>query len=252
MTAVPLGETPSLCITCPEARPNIARSGGATCWYCHDRLQQMLIEVVQRYARLSARPQGGADFGRRAPGFASRPPVNIHIAALRDPRTAPITLGEAHSPLNLLITWGRWVRDARGQTRARYPQDFGDLAIAYVEGQYLDSALDWVTRQPWVPKIYEQTRAVVSQLRKANGEPNPRPFAQCECGSPLFPPRDGDLVVRCAGCELTYDPLAQIELVRRRTTCKACAHGETQHSNDDEIHACNVQWCDCAGFQETP
>lgn len=262
MTAVPLGETPSLCILCPPARAKVTRSGGVTDWDCHDRLTGQVNEIVTRYARLSARPQGGQGFGRRAPGYHSRPPVNIHNAALRDPRTAPAELGDPHAPLNLLITWASWMRGVRRQQRVAYPANTADLAVAFIEGEYLTRSMDWITRQHWVVTFDAQVRVVVSQLRSATGEPNPRPVGWCAkpvvregksytCGHPLFPPRGSELDIPCRGCGASYEPLDQIRIAAKPAgTCALCGHLNSQHSNDREPRACNARWCACGNYME--
>lgn len=257
MTAVPLGETPSLCVLCPEGRERIARPGGMTDWACHDRIADQLGEIVQRYARLTAKVSHSHDFGRRAPGYHSRPPLNIHAAALRDPRTAPLELGQPHSPLNLFITWATWIRGERRQDAlVQYPPD--DLAVLDFEWRYLTTSMDWITRQPWIPRFAEQTKAVVSQLRSATGEPNPKPIGKCDgiegvtpgCGHPLFPPTEGRNV-RCGGCSAEYDPLEQIRLRRRQIgLCRVCGHASAQHGNDEQERRCNMDWCPCADFKE--
>lgn len=260
MTAVPLDETPVLCILCPPMRAKVSRPGGVTDWDCHERLGAQLTEIVARYAKLSAVPSGGAGVGRRAPGFGSRPPLNIHVAALRDPRTAPAELGDPHAPLNLFLTWANWMRKTRSQDKIPYRREHDDLLILYVEGLYLQSALDWITRQPWVPTFAEQVRVVVSQLRSATGEPNPRPVGWCTneidrdsalipCGYPLFPPKGDDLNIGCGGCGATYEPLDQIRMVQAaKTGCVSCGHSDSQHSNDTETRACNVRWCGCSTY----
>lgn len=256
MTAVPLGETPSLCVLCPPQRAKVSRPGGQTDWDCHDRLQAAVVEIVNRYARLTARPGSGAAFdgGRRAPGFGSRPPVNLHNATLRDPRTHPAELGEAHAPLNFLLTWGRWIRTTRSQPPRGYAGGVDDLEIADIEGTYLFNSMDWITRQYWVVQFSEQMRAVVSQLRSATGEPNPRPVGWClseDCDHPLFPPHDGGINIRCGGCSRLYEPLDQIRMVHSQGQgCGVCGHEGSQHDNDSEIRPCNIQWCDCPGFAE--
>lgn len=250
MTAVPLGETPSLCILCPPVRARVARSGGVTDWLCHERLESALGEIVQRYTRLSARPANGQDFGRRAPGYGSRPPVNIHNAALRDPRTAPAELGDVHSPLNLFISWANWMRKTRGQAPVAYGST-DDLAVLDFEWRYLTASMDWITRQYWVTAFNEQVRAVVSQLRSATGEPNPRPVATCTCGHPLFPPRPGELTIVCGGCEHPYEPLDQIRHIHQaKLGCFTCGHVSSQHSNDEAARPCNVQYCGCSAYVE--
>lgn len=224
-----------------------------TDWHCHERLEGHLGEIVQRYARLTARPQGGQGLGRRAPGYGSKPPLNIHAATLRDPRTAPIDLGDPHSPLNLFISWANWIRQARSQLRlTTYPLD--DLMALDVEWRYLTNAMDWITRQPWVPRFDGQVRAVVSQLRSATGEPNPRPVATCGaegCNHALFPPRAGTLDIICGGCGALYEPLDQIRMVHqaRDDSCN-CGHTEAQHDNDSELRRCNTRWCPCGGYTQ--
>lgn len=249
MTAVPLGETPSLCVLCPQGRERVARSGGMTCWNCHDRISEQLGEIVQRYARLSARPHRSGDFGRRAPGFHSRPPVDMAAATLRDPRTAPVELGEPHAPLNLAISWSTWIRTQRRQTpRVAYPLD--DLAVLDFEWRYLTASLDWITRQPWIVELAAQLKACVSQMRSAAGEPNPRPVGKCACGHPLFPPASGMDVV-CSACDAPYDPLEQIRMAASgHLSCGVCGHPSAQHSHDEDPRRCNMDWCDCEGFED--
>lgn len=266
MTAVPLDTTPSLCVLCPPARPRVARPGGFTDWECHDRLREQVIEVVNRYAHLSARPGGGQAPGRRAPGYSSKPPLDMNAAALRDPRTRPMELGEPHSPLNLFITWGRWLRQARGQAELQYREVGEDLVILHIEGEYLLHALDWITRQEWVTTFAGQLRVVVRQLRAATGEPNPRPCGWCTavypddtpCGHPLFPPAEGK-DIRCGACSTTYDPVAQIRLKRSNVEagvigeadpiCRVCGHLDNQHDNDHVPRPCNAQWCQCPDYE---
>lgn len=265
MTAVPLGETPSLCVLCPPTREKIARPGAFTDWGCLDRLDAQLGEVVARYARLSARlDPGHYDFVRRAPGYHSRPPVDMRTAALRDPRTFPSQLGELHSPLNLFISWATWIRaQRRQQPRPAYPTN-EDLIVLDFEWRYLTHALDWITRQPWVTTFSEQLRACLSQLRSATHEPNPRPLGECEdCGHPLFRPSAG-VDIHCGGCGRILDPVAQIEMRGRERRqraveadqavstkpCRGCGHDDLQHSNDEAERPCNVQWCDCTAFDD--
>lgn len=236
-----------------------------TDWLCHERIEAQLGEIVQRYARLSARPQGGQGFGRRAPGYHSRPPANMQAVALRDPRTAPLQIGEPHSPLNLFISWSTWMRRERGQECVAYPAT-GDLVVLDFEWRYLTSSMDWITRQAWVARFDEQVRAVVSQLRTATGERNPRPVGTCtyvtdhgcdgsaptECGHPLFPPREGTLDIVCGHCGAEYEPLDQVQMVQRaKLGCLGCGHVSSQHGNDEQARPCNVRWCDCRRYRDT-
>lgn len=259
MTAVPLGETPSLCVLCPPDRARVARPGGQTDWDCHERLASGLTEMVNRYAKLTAVPGMAGNEGRRAPGYASKPPLNLHAAMLRDPRTAPSELGEAHAPMNFALTWARWIRSERGQAQQGF-LGLSDLSVLDHEVMYLYNSLDWITRQHWIVEFRDQLRPVLSQLRSAGGEPNPKPVGYCKhegCGSPLFPPRHGDVNIRCAGCGCTYEPLDQIRMVTAQGAeapaqrrCERCAHEDNQHSNDTEDRACNFRWCDCDAYVE--
>lgn len=269
MTAVPLDTTPTLCVLCPPARARVARPGGMTDWDCHDRLREQLTEVVERYVKLSALPGGGQAPGRRAPGYGSKPPLNLHVAALRDPRTRPLELGEPHSAVNLFGTWANWLRETRGQLAPPPPSVAvreADIALLLVERTYLLNSLDWITRQEWVPTFAGQLRVVVRQLRAATGEPNPRPCGWCtvvypdgsECRHPLFPPTDGR-EIGCGACGATYDPLAQVRLKKANSTagltasaeaiCRVCGHASGQHDNDHDPRPCNSRWCTCANYE---
>lgn len=264
VTAVALDSTPSLCILCPGERAKIARPGGQTDWDCHERLIEQLGEVAERFLRLSARPGNSGEPGRRAPGFGSRPPLNMHIAALRDPRTAPAELGDPHAPLNFLITWSNWIRTERRQDRVRYDEPTNDAWIAVYEHNYLVNAMDWMTRQFWVTTFATQLRIVLGQLRAAGLEPNPRPLGQCTtrndddivCGNPLWPPNEGGVWdLRCQKCGTEYKPLDQLRLKiendRATGTCALCGHTDSQHCNDsdeDGRRACNGRWCICGDY----
>lgn len=198
---------------CPPGRPRQVRDGGVTCWSCIDGLRSVLVEIAERFVAVTARPGGGMAAGRRAPGFFSSPPVNLHNATLRDPRTVPTRLGELHSPLHLVLTWSNYVRAGRGQTPATHPAG-RDAAVVAVEVRYLVDSLDWITRQAFVTLLAEQARAVRSQLRSARGERRPRPLARCTatigddaavCGHPLFPPRSVSRPITCGSCGARYD-----------------------------------------------
>lgn len=255
--------SPILCVLCPPHRAKLVRDGGVTDWDCHARLHDQLVEIAERFALLSAAPGVGAVSGRRAPGFHSRPPLNLHIAALRDPRTAPAELGEPHSAPNLLISWASWVRAARRQAPATYAE-LTDQGIVVAEAGYLTGSIDWLTRQPWITTLADQARVVLSQLRSATGDPNPRPIGFCTddpldrptCGHPLFAPDSGG-IVHCAGCGTSYDAMAQIELrlsemaagTPTPTGCSACPHSDAQHDNDAAgDRRCNARWCDCTAY----
>lgn len=251
------------CLLCPEHKTRALRDGGVTCWPCHDGLGQSIGEVAWRYVRLDASPSRAGDLGRRAPGFGSRPPLNIHIAALRDRRTTPDRLGEPHNAHRMLGSWANYVRVERSQD---YVLSEG-LAGAT---NYLLANLDWITRQGWVPELAAQVRVVVSQLRSATGEPNPKPVGWCIepiitagtftdwCNHPLFPPHEGELNIRCGGCGVVYDPLRQIKLRIQNERdpaagdpCAECGHSSSQHDNEASgARPCNALHCGCRAHRK--
>lgn len=211
------GEAETLCVLCPRTRQaRRTRDGGVSCWSCHDRLGERLRDIATRFASITATPGGGGFGGRRAPGFGSRPPVNLHNAALRDPRTAPGRVGELHSPVNLVVSWAGWIRRARRQDQVRHAVG-ADVAVVAAECTYLLTALDWITRQDWAPRFAEQVAAVSAQLQSATGERRPRPVGRCTCGHALFPPRPGQADVVCGGCATRYVPLDQALMVAATT-----------------------------------
>lgn len=169
----------------------------ALCQQCTDDLESWINEIVDRYLRLDPTPStGGMDGGRRAPGFASRPPLNLHVATLRDPRTKPRRLGEPHNAHAMLNDWANYVRLERLQV---------PKIEAEIEGaaRYLIANLDWLCRQEWIMDLWVQAEKVLAQLRSATGEPNPRPVGTC-CDKPLY---WFEGVAKCAGCQSTFSAL---------------------------------------------
>lgn len=183
-----------------------ARDGGLTCWQCVDSLQELVADIAEGFVKLDPRPGNGGLQARRAPGFRSQAPGDVHVMALRDRRTRPRFLGEPHSAAALLPDWANAVRLARGQTEAQ-GEAVGEAAA------YLVVSMDWMSRQPWIEDFRREAKIVLGQVRRANGHPNPRPQASCtaeaddltECGGPLFAPREGERLVECPRCGTTYD-----------------------------------------------
>lgn len=214
------------CVLCAPRTERQARDGGVTCVGCHDRLAGWLASLGRDYPRLDAMPTAaGLLGGRRAPGFRSCPPLDLHRASMRDPRTAPDPVtGRGQSPANFVITWARWIREQRNQRPAAL--SFDTDAVFQAELNYLWASLDWITRQSWVVTFAAQLRPVRRTLRgTVTGERAPRPYATCTCllpdqaepdqeppvcGHPLFPPRPGANLVVCGGCAAVYSPLAAL------------------------------------------
>jgi len=257
---------PNDCVLCPPNRRRRVREGGVTDWRCHDRMVAILHEIPERYLKLDPSPGGSGTPERRAPGFRSTPPLNLHVVALRDPRTDPIEPGDPHCALAAFRSWANLVRRHREQALHT-----GRSIVS--EGEYLAANIDWITRQPWVPAFAAEIEVVCSQLRAANGDPNPKPVGWCIelitdaetgarefCGFPLFPPREGDDLVKCGGCGSEYDPLRQIRFRLANeadpeppTPACTCGHADAQHDNDSPVgsRGCHVRWCPCEDYRTT-
>lgn len=249
------GIEPALCILCPPHRAKQTRDGGVTCWRCHDRLGEMIREIVDRYLKLDPSPGGAGATDRRAPGFRSTPPLNLHVVALRDPRTKPIYAGDPYCALVTLRAWSNRVSQSRQQGRRE-----GGAIVSTAD--YLLANLDWITRFTWVFGLHAELDVVRAQLRSATGEPNPKPVGWCVapihedlCGHPLFPPRHGEGLMVCGGCAAEYDHLSQIRLRLAgevdpgppASPC-ACGHADPQHDPDNAGRPCNVRWCSCKAY----
>lgn len=87
---------------------------------CLDRLREHLVEIRDRYHRLTARPQAGSrpEWGRGAPGFTSRPPASLHVIAMRDPRSKPCEVATDG------VVYEGWQADNEGGWKVR-PLPFG-------------------------------------------------------------------------------------------------------------------------------
>ncbi len=206
-----------LCVLCPR-EPREAGPGHAACTSCMTRLAADLELIARRFGELTAVPGTTGTGGRRAPGFASKPPPNMHSAALRDPRTAPSRPGELHSPVHLMLSWALELRRLRGQKPVAYPPG-ADVAAVIGEARYLLASMDWISRQGWVSRFRDEVRAVRSQLLSALGERPPRKVGRCrrwlgavdgppeQCADALFPPREGSRISTCRRCGHAYDLL---------------------------------------------
>lgn len=189
-----------------------------TCAACLDRIRAELAEVRQRYAALDPRPGHSAEHGTRgAPGFASRAPGSDHVIAMRDPRSRPgavtwrgsdkrLHRESTQPPLSVpgaLAAIATHVHRHRGLTTP-VPTGVDDLA------RWIDSHLDWITRQPDVALHAELIHRLATQLRPVTGEPGRRPIGRCpntldsptgvtECGVRLYAPLHGD-TIECRAC----------------------------------------------------
>ena len=166
---------------------------GMLCARCHGRLARCLADIVALYptlavvVMLSGNPSGGS---RGKPG--SRPPCNVDVIDLTDPR------GETHAQI---AGWTRIVIEER--RLAAQPADIEQAA------RLLTIHLDWIAEQPWCDEALLEISNVAYRIRRAcNDLPDP-PIGTCpdidprgeteRCGGPL---RwiDGSTAVTCSRC----------------------------------------------------
>lgn len=199
-----------------------ADRGYRTCGSCADHLRATLREIRERFACLDPRPGGGApDGGRGAPGFGSRSPGSDHVIAMRDRRSRPTARvwrgsdlrvhGEPERPVlsvwAALHTIAAHIATQRGITnRALHRNDVDPLT------RWVDSHLDWLTRQPDIAAHAAILDRLATQLRPVTGEPGGRRcVGRCpntidlgddhtrECHARLYAPLHGD-TIECAAC----------------------------------------------------
>ncbi len=203
--------TSLLCVLCAARdREQQSAPGHNTCLRCRDHLTQLLREIVEYTAALNPTPGVGGS-GRRAPGFGSRPPANLHIIAALDKRTVPYALPAKDAPedlpsdvwsiLGTLYGLTRFVRKERGLLIPLEPPTVTG------EVRFLVDWMDWCTAQPWIEDVAEDIRELHRQVRASALMAPDKPVGSClsvECGGPVFQTRDGSLH-RCSRCRREYD-----------------------------------------------
>lgn len=225
----------SACLTCLPPGPNrawrIADRGYRTCTNCLDRIRDTLRDIVRRYLILNPRPGASGDQGGRGtPGFGSRAPASEHIIAMRDRRSSVVARtwlgrdGRLHQeserpPLSIhgvLETEAVDIAEARGITGPDMRADVPQLA------RWIDSNLDWATRQTTIPALDTALRELVAQLKPVTGEPGRRHIGLCpsvidegdqtrECGARLYAPLRGD-TIECGACQRVWPPSEWLRL----------------------------------------
>jgi hypothetical protein len=176
------------------------------------------------YRTLDVMP-GSTGLGeRRAPGFESTPPLSMHRAAMRDPRTLPSDDDPVRSVLGTLAGIAYSVVE-----ELDCPPPFAPRTV-YTLCAWLSGRLEALTRLPWADDMYRDLTHLRDQLRAAHGDPLPRSIGHCTnvitvagtgggssfnhpCGNALFPPRDRrESVVQCGHCGKVYDGIAQLRM----------------------------------------
>jgi len=176
-----------------------------------------LGDISSRYDQLDSSPGGSAGDGTPAPkGFGSKPPANLHIIVMRDPRSSTDAKvwvggdGRVHAeserpPLSVygvLDTWAWDVAEQRG-VDSHGQSTVDGLCI------FLDTHLDWITRQDAVKDFHADLRRLLSQLMPATGDKRIA-LARCpnsidegehtrDCGANLYAPTRGS-TIKCGAC----------------------------------------------------
>lgn len=194
-------------------------------------------ELDAQYARREAGSQalGGV--------FGSRPPCDLHVLALRDPRSSTDACGpedEKVPTLPVLTILGRIVArvdrtDVDGRLERRPAVTVNGACT------WLYARRDWLAARDWVTDVWEALRALQGQLRGAWGDPAMRPVGTCRqlvdddgalsesgpwrCAWPLHLPEQAPRAMdepvqlpslRCASCGWTYHGPDLVRLGRER------------------------------------
>jgi len=137
---------------------------------------------------------------RRAPGFGSRSPANDHVVAMGDKRTIKLEPGDPLSVPGVLTEWVALLVDERSLIPPAHT--VADMA------RFLDTHLDWITKQDWVEDfhaelgdLHRQLRAIGQQRRRIGICPNTLDTGDTtsQCGAALFAPLYSD-VIKCYSC----------------------------------------------------
>jgi hypothetical protein len=214
-----------------------ADSGFKTCQSCDDHLREGLEDVAARFLQLDPRPGGtGIPGGRGAPGFVSRPPLNLHVVALRDPRSsqdAHIWVGgdgrvhreDERPPLSVFGTLSTLCWEVAEHRGVSGPDDHDDV---YALIRFLRRWLPYAARhEELIVEIDDRVRALQGQLRPMTGDGR-RFVGLCPVAvfDPDLDPEDAD----------TADP----------TFCDARLYAPLSFDESLVCFACGASW----GYEE--
>jgi hypothetical protein len=204
-----------------------------------------LPSIPALYSWLDASPVR-RDIGSQvtAASFGSKPPGDLHIMSLRDPRSRPDGVGpDDHEPAPPLAVATVLTEIVARVDRTDIDGNLEDRPERTVQNMcaWLYARRDWLAAQSWIPDAYQALRALLNQLRGAWGDPAMRPVGTCRqlvdddgrlqpdgkwrCAWPLYlpeqPPRAMDEPVqlptlRCASCGWTYHGAELVQLGRDR------------------------------------
>lgn len=178
--------------------PPLADDGLLLCRSCHQRLRQDLNAITTLWPLLAimVTPGNNGTGGGAAGKPGSRPPCDLDIADLTDPR------GETSQQLT---GWARIVIEERALSARSLD---AEQAV-----RLLSVHLDWICVQPWIDEAAAEIRTAAYRVRRACRDLPEPPIGKCSsidphgerdtCGGPL---RwiDGSTAVRCSRCGDTW------------------------------------------------
>lgn len=196
-----------------------------------DRDQQIPASIPVLWSRLDPSPSAGDPGGRRAPGFCSTPPLDLHTVVLRDPRSRPdpaVPVWYPPHPRDGKDDWSKPLREREGEPR---PTERSIISLAESVFEYLDvgctvfgderfltgglaehcgwlhDRVDEVTALPHADEIYRDLTGLIDDLRGPAGDPADWSIGECNavigrgehrtlCGEPLYlpPPQPGRMI----------------------------------------------------------
>lgn len=200
----------------------VLTDGWTLCHKCSGHLADDLLEIADRFHRLTTAPAmepGRYDRGGGGkPG--SKPPLRLDIVVLRDYRsgqTQPVDWtardGKVHEenpkdPPSVLRAVYGWAETVMTEREFEHDPPFNvDGAVAY-----LNQNAEWIAKWDAGGALVENVRLLRNRLRSATGDANDRPIGKCfkqepvpggaprVCNAPVFPPDAGDgTPARCIG-----------------------------------------------------
>jgi hypothetical protein len=206
-----------------HSKPAEARHG-LLCTVHFDRLADMLREVEEESALLSAIPSMAIRTGSGGGSLAStRSPARLDVLVHTDHRRGTgksetdddaLAAGQTLPILDVLHSWARVVREERNLS------DAGSVTISG-ERDVLTRALDWIAEQPWVDECFHDVRQLVGQLKAANGTRPEKPVGKCYlitatgiCDGPIWVD-DAAGHAYCGRCRETWTG-AQLLLLKKQ------------------------------------
>lgn len=193
------------------------------CHRCVTTMRRWLreIELYAAWLPLMQDPLRG-DVTRRAPGYASTPPLRLDVVVALDSRSRPSASVDRDfdpeiddedptvSILGRLHSIARWIREEQ-----QMPEPTAAPTITREVG-YLLGAVEWCAGRQWVQELFLDIRELHDQDRSLAKDRPPGPLATCltvGCEASVFwardvpdPDRPSQTLdaARCGGCHRQY------------------------------------------------